>query len=157
MEIEAEKFTPQGKNEQPQQERQNTIHRWTKITGTFPPIEISGPKRIKRFLKTKVLPLWQGTSGNKCESICSSGFTFFGKHHCFDPNAQKGPQASTDVGYFGSGIYFTNSARYATMYSEGGNLLLSWVSMREPYPVVSDVLHPKKCSDMRKLEGKGAY
>jgi len=157
IEIETKKFIPQGKNEQPQQERQNTIRRWTTITDAFPSIEILGPKRIERFLKTKILPLWQGTSSQKCESICGSGFTFFGKHHCFDPNAQKGAQASTDIGYFGSGIYFTNSARYATMYSEGGNLLLSWVSMREPYPVVSDVPHPQKCSDMRKLEGKGAY
>ena len=56
----------------------------------------------------------------------------------------KDANASTDIGYFGSGIYFTNSARYAAMYAPMVHLLLSWVSMREPYPVVNDVPHPKR-------------
>ena len=72
------------------------------------------------------------------------------------PAAGKGANASTDIGYFGSGIYFTNSARYAAMYADG-HLLLSWVSMREPYPVVNDAPHPNKGSDMKKLAGQGHY
>ena len=104
-----------------------------------------------------MLPLWHGTE--HADSICTSGFTFFGKHHLhpsklFPVNVPK--MESTDIGYFGSGIYFTNSAHYASIYSNG-SLFLAWVSMREPYPVVNDVPLPGKGSDMQKLEGQGAY
>ena len=66
---------------------------------------------------------------------------------------------NTDVGYFGSGIYFTNSARYAAEIYSDGNLLLAWVTMREPYPVVANAICnlPAKPTDMKKLEGYGAY
>lgn len=94
--------------------------------------------------------MWHGSSADKCQSICESGFTFFGKH-------KGGTVKSTDEGFFGSGIYFTNSARYAAdIYSDGQHLILAWVSMRTPYPVVSD----KKgsiCTDMNTLRGQGAY
>ena len=115
MELESKKFIPQGAQEPPQQERRATIHRWENLTAPFSPIEIQGPKRTDRFVKAKILPLWQGTSSIKCESICTTGFTYFGKHHHFTGSANQGPQASTDIGYFGSGIYFTNSAHYASM------------------------------------------
>ncbi len=42
------------------------------------------------------------------------------------------------------------------MYSKGA-LLLSWVSMGKPYPVISDKPYPGKCTDMQMLECKGAY
>ena len=75
--------------------------------------------------------------------------------------AELGP--NTDLGYFGSGIYFTNSARYAAQIYAGddGRLFLAWVSMREPYPVVADAPYDikgnPKPKDMQKLEGYGAY
>ena len=155
IEAEAIKFPPKGKEEEPKEARALTIQRWKRLVEPLSPIRIKTPKRTDTFEHTKVLPLWHGTSRAKGASVCSSGFTFFGKHHFFGPGAKAG-QASTDIGYFGSGIYFTNSAAYAALYSEG-ILLLSWVSMREPYPVVSDAPHPTKCTDMKKLEGKGAY
>lgn len=65
---------------------------------------------------------------------------------------------NTDVGFFGSGIYLTTSARYAAdIYSDGEHLLLGWVSMREPFPVISDTDNPSQCSDMKRLKGQGAY
>ena len=91
----------------------------------------------------------------KCESIATSGFAYFGKHAYFDSKTQFST-TSTDIGFFGSGIYFTNSAQYAALYAKG-HLLLSWVSMREPYPVIADLLFPSKPTDMKMLEGKGAY
>jgi len=100
--------------------------------------------------------LWHGTK--RAEAICSNGFAFFGKHALFENPAAAGP--NVDIGFFGSGIYFTNSAQYAAMYSAnkvGGTLLLAWVSMREPYPVVSDTPVPKEGTDMTRLRGKGAY
>ncbi len=145
-------FAPKWKEEESTSERVRVIERWKKLTGQFSPLECQG--EIK---KAKVLPLWHGSSPEKCKSIFSTGFTSFGKHHVYDSNAKKGDSTITDAGYFGSGIYFTSSARYAVMYSRQGYLLLSWVFMREPYPVVSDKPPPVKCSDMEKLEGKEHY
>ena len=149
-------FAPKGKTETPQHERAQALQRWQACTTPFSPIKIEGPKRTDKFTEVKVLPLWHGSNQQKCQSICTSGFTTFGKHHYFNPAAVQGANASTDIGYFGSGIYFTNSAQYATMYANG-HLLLSWVSMREPYPVVNDVPHPHQGSDMKKLKGHSHY
>jgi hypothetical protein len=155
-ETENPAYTPKGKEEEPKQERAQALQRWKECTTQFSPIKIKGLKRADYFSEVKVLPLWHGSTRAVCESIASTGFTSFGKHQYFHSSAQQGANLSTDIGYFGSGIYFTNSARYATLYSNG-HLLLAWVSMREPYPVVNDVPHPTKGSDMKKLEGLGHY
>ncbi len=148
--------SPKGKDEAPKSERAQVLRRWQECITSFSPVKIKGPKRTDKYTEVKVLPLWHGTNETVCQSVCTSGFTSFGKHHYFNSAAQQGANASTDIGYFGSGIYFTNSAHYAAMYGSG-HLLLSWVSMREPYPVVNDVPHPAKGSDMKKLAGQGHY
>jgi hypothetical protein len=152
-------FTPKGKDEEPKADRARVLVRWEAQASQFSPLEIKSmtSRGTDTFSKAKVLPLWHGSTKEVCQSICWSGFTSFGKHHYFDENALKGNTKSTDKGYFGAGIYFTNSAHYAAMYSSAGHLLLSWVSMREPYPVVNDKLHPQKGSDMIKLEGRMHY
>ncbi|MBS0649281.1 MAG: hypothetical protein JSS10_08680 [Verrucomicrobia bacterium] len=152
-------FAPKGKNEDPITDRVRVLSRWESQASQFSPVEIKSlsSRGTDTCTKAKVLPLWHGSTKEVCQSICWSGFTSFGKHHYFDENATKGGTKSTDKGYFGAGIYFTNSAQYATMYSSGGHLLLVWVSMREPYPVVNDKTHPQKGSDMLKLEGRMHY
>lgn len=147
-------FTP--KKEEPKDQRARAIARWMQSTNPFSPVMIKGPKRNDEIKYAKVLPLWHGSTQTKCQSICESGFTYFGQHHHFSNAAKEGDNKSTDIGFFGSGIYFSSSAHYASMYNNG-NLLLSWVSMREPYPVINDVQLPSKGSDMKMLEGKGAY
>jgi len=154
MEAAAKTFPPGWSQEEPKAQRTQTIERWKASVAPFSPFQISSSKRVDKFVGSKIIPLWHGSK--QVESICSSGFTYFGKHHFFDKNAKAGAQASTDIGYFGSGIYFTNSSHYASMY-HSGTLFLAWVSMREPYPVVNDVPIPKKGADMLKLQGKGAY
>ena len=98
----------------------------------------------------KIVFGWHGTNSPKARSICESGFTYFGKI---------GYGASTDEGYFGSGIYFTESAKYALMYASGSeaSLILSCVSMRTPFPVIGDLPFPDEGRDMRMLLGRGAY
>ncbi|MBS0649271.1 MAG: SEL1-like repeat protein [Verrucomicrobia bacterium] len=152
-------FAPKGKDEEPKADRARVLSRWEFQISQFSPVEIKSlsSRGNDTCTKAKVLPLWHGSTKEICQSICWSGFTSFGKHHYFDENASKGNTKSTDKGYFGAGIYFTNSAQYATMYSSGGHLLLVWVSMREPYPVVNDKPHPQKGSDMLKLEGRMHY
>jgi|GEM_PF-2599703 len=139
-------------------QRQAVMERWEAISRSFQPIVIENGEgsRKDRLENVKMLPLWHGTSEAICDSICKTGFLHFGKHSFFDPTAQKGAFASTDPGYFGSGKYFTTSARYAQMYNPR-ILILSWVSMLDPFPVVNDCPHPGKGSDMRMLEGKAAY
>jgi len=63
----------------------------------------------------RVVPLWHGSSEEKCASICNEiGFTYFGKQRVF----QGDPGLNIDVGFFGSGTYFTSSAKYsADIYS----------------------------------------
>jgi len=94
--------------------------------------------------------LWHGTNEKKCDYICRSGFAYFGKQ---DLEGKFLSADNTDEGFFGSGIYFTNSARYAADCYAEGHLLLAWVSMREPFPVVGDPLQ----SDMKGLKGKYKY
>lgn len=156
MEAQADQdaFRPNWEQEKNRSERERAMTRFESLTRPFSPFAISSENRKEIFQRVKILPVWHGTSRSKCESIFQSGLTYFGKHG-YDGIDAKNP--SKDVGYFGSGIYFTTSARYADIYSDGENLLFGWISMRYPYPVISDVAPPQKGSDMRKLEGKGAF
>jgi hypothetical protein len=132
------------------------MDRFQVITAPFAPFQVQfNQHRTQTFTHIQVLPLWHGSTAAKCDSICRSGFTYFGKHGFTAGGASTG---STDIGFFGSGIYFTTSARYATeTYSDGENLLLGWVSLRKPFPVISDTSDPRECSDMKRLKGQGAY
>jgi hypothetical protein len=153
----AETFKPEWDKEACVSERKQVIQRWKEQANQFYPVSLQkNTTRKDTYLNVRVLPLWHGTSKTVCHSIASTGFTYFGKHHFFNPNALPGTFKNTDPGYFGSGIYFTTSAKYAAMYNSG-NLLMAWVSMTEPFPVVNDVPHPQEGSDMRKFKGGGAY
>lgn len=156
MEQEANKFPPQWQDEENKDQRKLVIQRWKILADQFSPIKIPSSQRTDTIHQAKVFLLWHGSSKEKCTSICNSGFTYFGKHHHFDKEAKPGLLSSTDIGYFGSGIYFTDSAKYAAMYCRD-HILLAFVSMCEPYPVINEVPHPQKGKDMKKLEGKGAY
>ena len=150
IERETETFPPTWTLEPHVAERAVAIDRWkgaTQIFSPFQTMESDGRKRT--WTHTKVLPLWHGSSKTVCDSVCKSGFTFFGKTSI---GSAGGPK-STDEGFFGSGIYFTNSARYAADIYGEGQLLFAWVSMREPFPVVGDPTQ----TDMQVLKGKGAY
>ena len=120
----------------------------TQLFSPFQTMENDG--RRKTWKETKILPLWHGSSEEVSHSICAVSF-YFGKTSL--AAKQPGDPQSTDEGYFGSGIYFTNSARYTSDIYSKGHILLAWVSMREPFPVVGDPEH----LDMNGLKGKGAY
>ncbi len=159
QEARSETFAPRWHQEDNVPLRQATLERWQQAAGHFSPISIpTRDGKKETFPLTKVLPLWHGSKQDICHSICKAGFTFFGKHHYLKDEAQGASAAkSTDLGFFGSGIYFTNSARYAADIYSDGNLLLTWVSMRSPYPVIGDKPIPEKPTDMGKLEGLHAY
>ena len=151
IEREVDTFPPTWRVEVRADQRAQVIERWKQTTEPFSPFTTTEPDgRQRNWSKTKVLPLWQGSKEASCESIAKTGFTFFGKTKI---TPGKGGPTSTDEGYFGSGIYFTNSARYASDIYSQGHLVLSFVSMREPFPVVGDPTQ----QDMAILQGKGAY
>lgn len=147
-------------NDSQYMERIKALKKWEDITKPFYPVEMYSSDKIETLFDTRILPLWHGSSFAKCESIATSGFQFFGNHHFFKEQAQPGPITSTDEGYFGNGIYFTTSAQCASLYSDGKNILLSWVSMTQPYPVVSDIPNPSRrnyCKDMDMLRARQHY
>ena len=127
LNMEEEKFPPRWSEEPHQEWKKKAIERWQKL--------VVHDNSLKQ---AKVLFLWHGSA--KCDAICSLGFTYFGKQEAGNP--------------YGSGIYFTNSAHYASLH---GHLLFAAVSMRQPYPIINDCPHPRKGSSMNLLEGKGAY
>ena len=147
-------FAPKLNNETLPALRKKTLERWEETAKYYSPFSITWEgKRKDTYSHAKILPLWHGSNSQTIQSIAKTGFTFFGKQKM----DQGDSDGSTDQGFFGSGIYFTNSPRYAADIYSDGNLLLAWVSMKTPYPVVADVSYPKKPDDMRILEGKGAY
>lgn len=151
IEREADKFQPNWSSMPRAKQRAAAIERWRSITQIFSPFKsIEGDGRRRNWSQTKILPLWHGTDAAVCNSISESGFVYFGKHTIGAGNSDP---KSTDEGYFGSGIYFTDSARYAADIYSKGHLLLAWVSMREPLPVVGDPAQ----QDMQTLKGQGAY
>ncbi len=156
IDIKAKTFKPEWDEGTFKEKREKVIERWKEQVNQFYPISIQRPTRKDTYFNVRMLPLWHGTAKHVCHSIASTGFTYFGKHHFFNPDAQLGTFQNVDAGYYGSGVYFTNSAKYAAMYSTG-NLLLAWVAMKEPFPVINDIPHPRKGKDMGMLEGHGAY
>ena len=143
---------PNWPNEPHAAERTPAFNRWKSMADLFGPFKLSPTD--SEITSVKAMPFWHGSNLDKCLSIASGGFTFFGKHHFFRAGAERGKISSTDRGYFGSGIYFTDSALYASMYNPT-YLVLAWVITRArgPYPVYNDVPHPNKGSDMKILEG----
>lgn len=163
MDNEALNERPNWPNEPFSRERGNVIQRWKPMANQFSPLEIKTPtstgNRAERLERARVLPGWHGIKKEVIRLICADGLKSDGKHHYSNPEASPGSSSTTDVGYFGDGIYFTNSAGYAAQYSEG-YLMLAWVSMREPYPVISDIPIPRRKEDIldiRVLKGRKTF
>ena len=149
QDTEISKFPPSWKTENLKHQRSQVNERYERQKDLFQPLQIKGQRAVSSLSnQLGVLPLFHGSK--QWDSIASSGFIYFGKHG-------GASTASTDIGFFGSGIYFSNSARYASMYSTG-TVILAMVSMRPPYPVVSDAkTYTYPPSDMQKLAGMGGF
>jgi tetratricopeptide (TPR) repeat protein len=154
-------FFPNWEREDHSVERHAVHCRWKEASKSFNPFNIQTPQGVKTSSKTFIFPLWHGTSAHGAESIARSGFAYFGKTKL---SSQPTTSKNTDKGYFGSGIYFTPQPTYAEIFSSmpwkkphpnpgEGHLMLAWVSMREPLPVVGT---PGQ-SDTMELGGKGAH
>ncbi len=145
-------FAPKWDKEDPTGCRAQVMARWRESAFSSAVVVRAG-SRNEFFSHVFVFPYWHGSNQEKVQSICDTGFAYFGKHN-FD-KGDKG--ASTDVGFFGSGIYFTSSARYAADIYSSGHLLLAWVSMRSPYPVIGEQEAQDMPLDKEKLEKGPAF
>ena len=151
IEREADTFKPNWNEEPRSAQRAQAIERWKGSAEIFSPFNtFESDGRRRNWTKTKILPLWHGTSKEIANSVAETGFVYFGKTSIGTTSSDP---KSTDEGFFGSGLYFSNSARYVSDVYSRGHILMAWVSMREPFPVVGD--HAQK--DMDALKGKGAY
>ncbi len=152
-------FSPKWQTEDPTGCRAQVMTRWKESAAAFSPVAVvrSGTCKRKEVLShVFVFPYWHGSSQQKVQSICDTGFTYFGKHNYLQEGIRD-RGLSKDIGFFGSGIYFTNSARYAADIYSSGHLLLAWVSMRSPYPVIGEEEAPDMPLDKEKLAGWPAF
>jgi len=78
----------------------------------------------EELLSLPVLPVIHGTQLGTAWSISSTGFAAL---------------SATDAGFFGKGIYFTSSCKYALPYTQFGSqpcLLISLINPGNVYPVI---------------------
>jgi len=81
------------------------------------------------FKAVPVLATIHGTAASAAWKICTGGFAAL---------------SSLDSGYYGAGIYFTTSAKYAVPYfatKPEPAIIISWVLVGNAYPVIE---HPRK-------------
>ncbi len=143
------KFAPTWKqNTKDRQEREKVLAEWEALVEPFSPLTVNG----ETITNAKVFPGFHGCSDTAADSIAKTGSAYFGKCQDLD-SSQSGSALSTDDGYFGRGIYGTDSFAYARKY--GKKIFISWFAMREPRPVIGDVKHPKMATDMKQLKGHG--
>ena len=127
IEREAKTFQPTWNQEPRVTQRTQAIELWKQTADVFSPFAIMKDNERENFEYVKILPLWYVRSKSVWNSESETGFIYFGK-----------TSESQNNDFSENGIYFTNSARYASdVYSEK-DLFLSWVSMKEPFPIIGD-------------------
>lgn len=95
---------------------------------------MTAPYQDKDLPGVKILPCWHGTKPEILSSLFKTGFANL---------------ASTDVGYFGKGLYSSFEPEYAYRVYSHGALLVNWLACFSAYPVIE--------GDMLKLTGKANY
>jgi hypothetical protein len=81
-------------------------------------------------LSAPIIPTIHGTSANVAWKVCQSGFATL---------------SALDVGFFGAGIYFTTSAKYAVPYfatKPSPSIIISFLVPGNPFPVTEDPNNP---------------
>lgn len=123
-------FKPQWQNEnenknENEAEWRRTVHQMSE--------DITSPHIDPDYPNVKLFPGWHGTKSLQIvEKIAKQGFANL---------------ATTDKGFFGKGIYFTDNFEYALrVYSQGGAVIMAWVCFYSAYPTIH--------SDMKELLGK---
>ena len=127
IEIEAKTFQPTWNQEPRVTQRAQAIELWKQTADVFSPFAIMKANERENFEYVKIIPLWHVRSKSVCNSEPETGFIYFGK------TSESQNNDSSE-----NGIYFTNSARYASDVYGEKDLFLAWVSMKEPFPIIGD-------------------
>jgi len=125
----ADVFLKEKWKDEEESERRRAKREWTKAfllkkTGLF---------AWNSFESVPVLATIHGTAATAAWKICSGGFAAL---------------SSLDSGYYGAGIYFTTSAKYAVPYfatKPEPAIIISWVIVGNAYPVIE---HPRKAGSL---------
>ena len=129
IEREATAFQPAWNQESRVTQRAQAIELWKQTADLFSPFTSMKTNERENFKYVKIMPLWHISSKSVCNSGSEFGFVYFGK--TLEAESQNNDFSE-------NGIYFTNSARYASNVYNGENLFLAWVSMKEPFPIIGD-------------------
>jgi hypothetical protein len=89
---------------------------------------------VEKYKGVSIIPVFHGCRKQVVYEICETGFANL---------------KTTDMGYFGAGIYGTPHAEYAATVYGDGVVILCYMSVGHAYPVVD--------GDMEKLMGKSNY
>ena len=131
IEREAKIFQRTWNQESRYTQRAQAIELWKQTSDIFSPFCVMKDNEIENFEYAKVIPLWHISSKAICNSGSESSFVYFGK-------TSETESQNNGYDFSENGIYFTNSARYASDVYNEENLFLVWVSMKEPFPIVGD-------------------
>jgi len=118
-------FTPKWTDPNKDQLRNQVVQRLSGMSKLYSDAE---------YPSVKLLPVWHGTKPSVLDSIFKTGYANL---------------ATTDVGFFGKGIYGSYEAKYAYQVYCQGSLLINWVSYYSAYPVID--------GDLAKLAGGANY
>ncbi len=99
--------------------------------------------QVKHNRTAPVVRVWHGCKRAIVSSLISDGFAALGK---------------LDNGWFGKAMYFTSSAEYAAKYTNPtGCLIMCYVILLNPFPVITDDAPPGVPSKTFRFYGTGNY
>lgn len=86
-------------------------------------------QQVRHNRKASVIRVWHGCTRTTVPKLLSDGFAVLSK---------------LDSGWFGSAMYFTSSAEYATKYTNhDGCLIMCYVVLLNPFPVIAELCTTK--------------
>lgn len=125
-------FQPRLHRETNPAERQRLLDRLEKLTS-----------EVKHRRSVRLARVWHGCGREWMQKIIPDSFAALAK---------------LDDGWFGKGIYFTSSAKYAATYAGSeGCLIMCYVILLNPFPVISDDAPPRASSDEFRFYGRDAH
>ena len=94
--------------------------------------------------RARIVRMWHGCRRNILPNVLSDGFAAL---------------ATLDDGWYGKGMYFTSSAKYATRYCSDSDscLIMCYILLLNPFPVVSADAPPNVSPASFRFYGKGNY
>ncbi|CAF2528187.1 unnamed protein product [Rotaria sp. Silwood2] len=100
--------------------------------------------QVSHNRRLRIARMWHGCRRSVLPHLLSDGFAAL---------------SMLDDGWYGKAIYFTSSAKYATRYfrEDNGCLVMCYVLLLNPFPVVSDDAPPDVPPEKFRFYGRGNY